>query len=61
MNQLTNKTIALIGPTSNATKLMQGIYAGRAPYLIDPFKAFKTIVQSKLSNYNNEFRTNIFI
>jgi len=47
INQLTNKTIALIGPMSNATKLMQGIYCGRAPYLIDPLKAFKTMVQGK--------------
>jgi beta-D-xylosidase 4 len=59
MNQLTNKTIALIGPTSNATKLMQGIYAGRAPYLIDPFKAFKTIVQNYSINIQFAYGCNI--
>jgi len=61
MNQLTNKTIALIGPTGNATKLMKGNYCGNAPYLIDPFTAFKTIVEGNSSNYyKNEHRTDIF-
>jgi beta-glucosidase-like glycosyl hydrolase len=41
INQLSNKTIALIGPTGNATKLMKRNYCGNAPYLIDPFTAFK--------------------
>ncbi len=54
VNQLTNKRIALIGPTANATRLMQANYCGNAPYLIDPFKAFNSTVQGKLSNYNNE-------
>ncbi len=61
MNQLTNKTIALIGPTANATRLMQANYCGNAPYLIDPFTAFNSTVQGKLSNYKNEFRTDILI
>jgi beta-D-xylosidase 4 len=45
MNQLTNKTIALIGPTANATRLMQGNYFGVAPYLISPYMGFNAIVQ----------------
>ncbi len=49
INQLKNKKIALIGPAGNATSLMQGNYYGKAPYLIDPFTAFKTIVQGNLS------------
>ena len=43
LNQLTNKTIALIGPLINATVQMQGTYHGRAPFLIDPITAFKGI------------------
>jgi beta-D-xylosidase 4 len=43
INQLTNKKIALIGPTANATVLMQGSYHGHAPFLIDPFTAFKSL------------------
>jgi beta-glucosidase-like glycosyl hydrolase len=50
INQLTNKKIALIGPTGNATKLMKGFYYGNSPYMIDPFTAFKTIVTGNLSN-----------
>jgi beta-glucosidase-like glycosyl hydrolase len=45
LNQLQNKKIALIGPTANATGLMQGNYFGRAPYLIDPVTAFLGITQ----------------
>ncbi len=44
--QLSNKKIALIGPTANATILMQGNYYGQAPFLIDPLTAFKAITQS---------------
>jgi len=61
INQLTNKRIALIGPTANATRLMQANYCGTAPYLIDPFKAFNLTIQGKLVNGNNESRTDIFI
>jgi beta-glucosidase-like glycosyl hydrolase len=43
LDQLTNKKIALIGPSINATVLMQGNYHGRAPFLIDPITAFKAI------------------
>jgi len=43
LDQLTNKKIALIGPSINATVLMQGSYHGRAPFLIDPITAFKAI------------------
>jgi beta-D-xylosidase 4 len=45
INQLSNKKIALIGPTANATILMQGDYYGQAPYLVDPLTAFKVITQ----------------
>jgi hypothetical protein len=45
INQLTNKTIALIGPTANATRLMQGNYFGVAPYLISPYMGFNATVQ----------------
>ncbi len=61
MNQLTNKKIALIGPTANATRLMQANYNGNAPYLIDAIKGFNSTIQGKLSNYNNESTTDIFI
>ena len=54
INQLINKTIALIGPTSNATRLMQANYCGNAPYLIDPVTAFNATVQGKFFIYNNE-------
>jgi beta-glucosidase-like glycosyl hydrolase len=43
-NQLAGKKIALIGPTANATVLMQGDYFGVAPFLIDPITGFKTTV-----------------
>jgi len=46
IEQLSGKTIALIGPTVNATILMQGDYYGQAPFLIDPLTAFKAITQS---------------
>jgi beta-glucosidase-like glycosyl hydrolase len=45
LNQLQNKRIALIGPTANATILMQGNYRGIAPYLISPFIAFQNVTQ----------------
>ncbi|CAF0841119.1 unnamed protein product [Adineta ricciae] len=41
INQLQNKRIALIGPTANATELMQGNYFGKAPFLLDPVTAFR--------------------
>ena len=44
LTQLTNKKIALIGPSINATVLMQGNYHGRAPFLIDPITAFNAII-----------------
>ncbi|UJR08239.1 hypothetical protein I4U23_012512 [Adineta vaga] len=47
MNQLTNKRIALIGPTADATVQMQGIYHGRAPFLIDPLTGFKNLTSGK--------------
>jgi len=61
VNQLTNKKIALIGPTANATRLMQANYNGNAPYLIDAINGFNSTIQGKLSNCNNESRTDIFI
>ncbi len=52
IDQLKNKKIALIGPTANATVLMQGDYFGKAPYLISPLLAFQTIVTGILDNYS---------
>ena len=48
MDQLKGKKIALIGPTANATVLMQGDYFGNAPFLTDPISAFKSIVASNI-------------
>ena len=48
LNQLSNKKIALIGPTANATTLMQGNYFGKAPYLTSPLMGFQSIVQGML-------------
>ncbi len=45
VNQLQNKRIALIGPTANATGLMQGNYHGIAPYLISPVEGFQNVTQ----------------
>ena len=45
INQLQNKKIALIGPTADATGLMQGNYYGHAPFLVDPVTAFRSITQ----------------
>lgn len=55
INELTNKKIALIGPTANATKLMQGNYFGTAPYIITPLMGFQLIVQSTSSRYDNNY------
>jgi beta-D-xylosidase 4 len=46
LDQLTNKTIALIGPAINATELMQGSYHGKGPFVISPLMAFNTITLS---------------
>ena len=48
LDQLINKTIALIGPLINATDAMQSSYRGRAPFLISPLMAFNTITLSIL-------------
>ena len=53
MNQLRNKKLALIGPSTNATQLMQGNYFGQAPYLISPLMGFQNLTQSTL--FTNEF------
>jgi beta-glucosidase-like glycosyl hydrolase len=50
IDQLKNKRTTLIGPTANATVLMQGIYYGTAPFLIDPVTAFKSITASEIEN-----------
>jgi beta-D-xylosidase 4 len=56
MDQLANKKIALIGPTTDATILMQGNYHGKALFLIDPFTAFKSLtagtVETKISHFD---------
>lgn len=48
INQLTNKNIALIGPTANTTRLMQGNYFRIAPHFVSAFVGFQTIVQGSL-------------
>lgn len=55
ITELTNKKVALIGPTANATKLMQGNYFGVAAYLTSPLMGFKSIVEGivHLYKYNN--------
>jgi beta-glucosidase-like glycosyl hydrolase len=50
MDQLTSKTIALIGPTANATSLMQGNYHGSAPFLIDPITGFKSLTAGTIEH-----------
>jgi beta-D-xylosidase 4 len=50
IDQLQGTKIALIGPTANATKLMQGNYFGNAPYLIDPVTGFQSIVEGTIQN-----------
>ena len=55
LNQLQNKKIALIGPTANATSLMQGNYYGHAPFLIDPVTAFTGITTGNLHSINFYF------
>ncbi|CAF0928516.1 unnamed protein product [Rotaria sordida] len=46
LNQLRNKKIALIGPTANATRLMQGNYYGTPPFLIDPITGFQEVTKN---------------
>ena len=48
INQLQNKRIALIGPTANATIMMQGNYHGIASYLIDPVTGFQNVTQGNI-------------
>jgi hypothetical protein len=56
IDQLTNKTIVLIGPTANATVLMQGDYHGQTSFLIDPVTGFKTLtagtIETEISSFN---------
>jgi beta-D-xylosidase 4 len=47
LTQLQNKKIALIGPSADATVLMQGNYFGRAPYIIDPVTGFQNVTQGQ--------------
>ncbi|CAF3730469.1 unnamed protein product [Rotaria socialis] len=47
MDRLIGKKLALIGPTANATVSMQGNYYGKAPYLIDPITAFKSLIANR--------------
>lgn len=48
ISQVQGKTIALIGPTANATVLMQGNYFGNAPYLISPLLAFQGMIPGEV-------------
>ena len=40
-----NKKIALIGPTADATYLMQGNYHGYPSIIISPIKGFQQLTQ----------------
>lgn len=51
LDQLEGKKIVLIGPTANATILMQGDYFGVAPFLIDPISGFKSVVAGTFIDY----------
>jgi hypothetical protein len=51
LDQLANKTIALIGPSLNATVLMQSSYHGPAPFLISPLMGFNEITLSNFYYY----------
>ena len=51
VDQLEGKKIALIGPTANATILMQGDYFGVAPFLIDPISGFKSVVAGTIIDH----------
>jgi beta-glucosidase-like glycosyl hydrolase len=46
IDQLTNKTIVIIGPSINATLVVQSIYYGTAPFLISPLMAFYQFTSS---------------
>ena len=46
LDQLTSKTVALIGPSLNATVLMQSNYHGVAPFVISPLMGFNAITSS---------------
>jgi beta-D-xylosidase 4 len=45
-DQLVHKIIALIGPSANATVLMQSNYHSRAPFLISPLMGFNEVASS---------------
>jgi beta-glucosidase-like glycosyl hydrolase len=55
IDQLQNKKIALIGPNANATELLQGDYHGRAPFLIDPVTAFKSLTAGMIETKTFHF------
>ena len=50
VDRLSTGKIVLIGPTADATVLMQGNYYGKAPYLIDPITAIKNITAGRSTN-----------
>ena len=45
------QSIAVIGPNADATKTMQGNYAGHAPYLISPVQAIRDSIGKDRVNY----------
>jgi len=63
IDQLKNKTIALIGPSANATVLIQGNTHGTAPFLISPLEAFMSLTAStieiKMSHFYVYFHSQI--
>ena len=60
VDQLINKKIALIGPTANATELMQGSYFGKAPFLIDPVTAIKLMTAGIFLKEKTRFIVHFF-
>ena len=61
MDQLINKRIALIGPMADASVTMQGIYRGRAPFLIDPITGFRNLTAGIRRYKFHEIKRIIFL
>ena len=55
IDQLKNKTIAFIGPTANATELMQGNYHGNPPFRISPIVGFKSLTAGTIATKTFHF------
>jgi beta-D-xylosidase 4 len=58
IDQLKNKTIALIGPTADNTGLMLGDYHGHPPFVIAPFTAFESLTAGTIETETSQFNVN---